>query len=125
MTLPSSTRIGTVRCPFAILRMRSRAALSASTSYSTKSLRFHSSQSRISLVCGQRAVPKSSSLGMFAFLDAQDLQQLAHDMINRSLHFLNARNVIAVHDDRKIRESLAFNFAAIVAEERDGQHFSF
>ena len=30
---------------------------SASTSYSTKSQRFHSSHSRISCVCGQRAVP--------------------------------------------------------------------
>src|ERR1700684_397600 len=43
ITLPSSTSTGTARCPVASSRMRWHAAASASTSYSTKSLRFHSS----------------------------------------------------------------------------------
>ena len=41
-------------------------------------------------VYGQLAVPKSSS-----FATAQHLQSLADDVIDRGLHFLNARNVIA------------------------------
>src|ERR1700722_2359363 len=49
-TLPSSTSTGTLRSPAATLLMRWRAAASASTSYSMKSLRFHSSHSRISCV---------------------------------------------------------------------------
>src|ERR1700733_1959915 len=112
--------MGTVRCPPEISRMRWRAAKSGSTSYSTNSLRFHSSQSRISPVWGQRAVPKSSSLAT-----SQHLQRFAHDMVDRSLHLLNAGDVVAVDDDGKIRQPLALNLAAIVPEEGDGEHISF
>src|SRR5271163_4053404 len=44
MTLPSSTKSGTVKGACASERMRWRARTSASTSYSVNSLPFHSSQ---------------------------------------------------------------------------------
>src|SRR5882724_8242519 len=97
--------------------MRPRAIGSASTSYSMNSLRFHSSQSRISEVWGQRAVPKSSSLDT-----AQDLQRFAHHVINRRLGFLDAGDVVTADDYREIGQCLAFDFAAIVAQKPDRQH---
>src|ERR1700722_13953478 len=105
--------------------MRARAAASASTSYSTKSARFHSSQSRIWLVCGQRALPKSSSIAMTEGLPRLALQRLAHHVVNRSLHFLNPRNVIAVHYDREIRQLLAHDLAAVITEKCNRQQFPF
>src|SRR5579859_7857331 len=97
--------------------MRSRAAGSASTSYSKKSLRLNSSHSRMSCVCGHRVVPKSSSLAT-----GNRLQSFPHDVVNRGLHFLNARNVIALHDDGEIGEGAALDLAAVVAEQRNRQH---
>src|SRR5580692_5338717 len=104
--------MGTVRWPAASSRMRWRAAGSASTSYSMKSLRFHSSQSRISPVCGQRAAPKSSSLATSRHLlslrilvyriPMQHLQCFADHVVDAGLDFLNARDVIAIYDDRKV-----------------------
>ena len=39
----------------------------------------------------------------------------------RGLNLLNARNVIAANDERKLRETLAMDFSAVVAEESDRQ----
>src|SRR5579863_9158988 len=99
--------------------MRLRAAGSASTSYSTKSERFHSNHSRISPVWGQRAVPKSSSLAT-----VQRLQRFANDVIDRRLHLLNAGNVVAVHDHGKVSQPLALDLAAVVAQQRHGQQIA-
>src|ERR1700689_2848362 len=124
--------MGTVRWPPAISRIRWRAAGSASTSYSTKSLRFHSSQSRISPVWGQRAAPKSSSLAtgvdplilrvLVQGALVQHLQRFADHVIDAGLYFLNAWDVIAIHHHGKVGEALAPDFTAVVAEQRDGQH---
>ena len=46
-------------------------------------------------------------------------------MVNRSLNLLNSRNVITAHDHRKINQTPAQNFSAIVAEQGDGQQVSF
>src|ERR1700722_6421168 len=119
-TLPSSTRIGTVRWPPDNSRMRSRATGSASTSYSMNSTPLNSSHSRISSVCGQRAAPKSSSLAM-----GKHLQGFADHMVDGGLDFLNPRNVIAADDQRKIRECAPLNFASVAAEQRDGEHTAF
>ena len=51
----------------------------------------------------------------------KDLQRLAQHMIDGGLHFLNARDVVAVYDDGEISEAIAFNLAAVVAEQCDGQ----
>src|ERR1700720_2958213 len=112
--------MGTVRCPPEISRMRPRATGSASTSYSTNSLRFHSSQSRISEVWGQRAVPKSSSLAT-----AQHLQRFAHHVVNRSLHFLDAGNVVAAHHQGKGCQTLALDLAAVVTQKSHRQQIPF
>src|SRR5579864_2749491 len=69
------------------------ASPSFSTSYSTKSQRRNSSQSRISWVWGQRAVPYSSSLATIQYL-----QGFANDVIDRSLHFLDPRDVVAMNE---------------------------
>src|SRR5277367_1477712 len=50
ITLPSSTRMGTIRRLLSSDRKRSRASASASMSYSTNSFRVHSSHSRSSSV---------------------------------------------------------------------------
>ena len=42
-------------------------------------------------------------------------------MVNRSLNFLDARNVVAAHDQREVGQSAAQDFAAVVAEQRDGE----
>src|SRR5271163_1855989 len=96
--------------------MRRRASGSASTSYSAKSEPFHSSHSRISCVWGQRAAPKSSSLAT-----NENLQGFADDVVDRGLHFLNARDVIARNHDGKIGQGPTLDFAAIVSEQRDGE----
>src|ERR1700733_11894475 len=114
-TLPSSTNIGTLRCPAARARMRLSAFGSASTSYSSNWRRCHSSHSRISCVCGQRAVPYNSSLAT-----VQHLQQLADDVVDRGLHFLDTRDVVALHHDGKVCELAAFDLAAVVAQQRNG-----
>src|SRR6202451_2239823 len=97
--------------------MRRRAFGSASTSYSTKAERFHSSHSRISCVCGHRAVPNSSSLAT-----TQHLQPFANDVIDRSLHFLNTGYVVALHDDGEVCQLTALDLAAVVAQQSDRQH---
>src|SRR6202789_172762 len=55
----------------------------------------------------------------------EPLQRFADHVINRGLHFLNARNVIAADNQRKIGEAAAQNFAAVVTQQRYGQHFAF
>src|SRR5579862_16861 len=52
VTLPSSTSMGTVRCPPVAAESLAKAAGSASTSYSSNSHLCHSSHSRISCVNG-------------------------------------------------------------------------
>src|SRR5271168_1033639 len=112
--------MGTVRCPFARECIRTRAARSASTSYSTNSVPFHSSHSRISCVYWQLFVPKSSRIAT-----AEHLQSFADDVVNRSLNFLNAWNVIATNNKRKIGQSSPLDFAAIVTKQRHRQKVAF
>src|SRR5277367_2627859 len=112
--------MGTVRCPFARECIRTRAARSASTSYSTNSVPFHSSHSRISCVYWQLFVPKSSRIAT-----AEHLQSFADDVVNRGLYFLNTRNVIATNDQRKISQSSPLDFTAIVAEQCHSQQLAF
>src|SRR5277367_3820742 len=119
-TLPSSTSTGTVRWPPESARILSRAARSASTSYSTKSSPRHSSHSRISCVCWQPAAPNSSSLAT-----VEDLHRFADYVIHGRLHFLNTRNVVGMNHDRKIREPTAQNLSAVVAQQRHGEHPAF
>src|ERR1700741_3027296 len=119
ITLSPSTRTGTVRWPFARARILSRAAGSASTSYSTKSVPFHSSHSRISCVYWHVLVPKSSSIA------GKRLQRFTNHVIHRGLNFLNPGNVIGMHDERKIRQPSPLDFAAIVAEQSHRQQVAF
>src|ERR1700688_131065 len=97
--------------------MRAKACWSDSTSNSRKSFPDHSSHSRISLVYGQVAVPYSSRLGIY-----ESLHRIAKSVINRRLNFLNARNVIGAHDQRKIRETSTNNFSAVIAQQRNSEH---
>src|SRR5271154_372061 len=112
--------MGTVRCPFARECIRTRAARSASTSYATNSVPFHSSHSRISWVYWQLFVPYSSRIAT-----ADHLQGLADHVVNRGLYFLNTRNVIGTNDQRKISQASPLNFAAIVPEQRHRQKVAF
>src|ERR1700730_2480920 len=96
--------------------MRCRASGSASTSYSTNSDPFHSSHSRISCVCGQRAAPKSSSLAM-----AQHLQGFPNDVINRGLDLLNARDVVTSDNNWKVCQAAPLDLSPVVTQERDRQ----
>src|SRR6185369_6150682 len=109
-----------MRCPPVSSRMRARAARSDSTSCSTNSHPRHSSHSRISRVCGQLPVPKSSSTGMFP-----QLQVLANHVVDRRLHFLNSRYVVTGHDQREIRKTAAADLAAVVAKQGNGQQLAF
>src|ERR1700685_1816269 len=52
------------------------------------------------------------------------LQQFAHDVLNRSLHFLDAGNVIALHDDGKIGQLPPFDLTTVIAQQSDGQHLA-
>src|ERR1700737_529106 len=96
--------------------MRSRACSSASTSYSSKSIRRISSQSRMSRVYGQPTVPNSSKLAT-----AQRLQILSDDVVDGGLHLLNARDVVRPHHDEMVGDSPPSDLTPIVAEERDRQ----
>ena len=46
-------------------------------------------------------------------------------MIDRRLHFLNARNVVAADDQREISQAAAQDFAAVIAEQRNGEQPTF
>src|SRR5215469_1471685 len=85
-----------------------------------KSCRRNSSQSRISCVCGHRAVPYISSVATM-----QSLQSLSHHVIDGCLHFLNARDVVAVHDEREFRQPPAKDFSTVVTKKGDRKHISF
>src|SRR5579863_9177644 len=119
ITFPFSTSNGTVKGAWASRCMRSRASRSASTSYSVKSFPFHSSHSRISLVYGHPAVPKSSRVGM-----TKALQCFAHQVIYRRLYLLNTRDVVGPDGQRKIREPPTNDFATVITEQGHGQHIS-
>src|SRR5689334_22781358 len=47
---------------------------------------------------------------------------LRHDVVDRRLHFLNARYVIAMNDERPIGETLPGDLPSVVPKKRDGEH---
>ena len=55
----------------------------------------------------------------------QHLQQFANDVVNRCLHFLNARDLVAMHYDRKINQASPLDLTAVITEQRDGERISF
>ena len=112
-TLSSSTSTGTLRWPPANCAhaLEARVA-STSTSYSTKSRRCHSSHSRISRCRGSA---RSRKVQVWPRPD--NLQHFADDVIDRGLHFLDARNVVASAPRAEIRQTAAQNLAAIIAQQ--------
>src|SRR5580704_7960092 len=53
------------------------------------------------------------------------LQELPNDVIDGRLHFLNAWNIVGTDYHRKVRDVPAQNFAAVIAEQSNGQQIAF
>src|SRR5689334_7212490 len=47
---------------------------------------------------------------------------LGHDVVDRRLHLLDARDVVATNDDRPIGKTLPCDLPSVVPEQRYGEH---
>src|SRR6185369_13782184 len=52
---------------------------------------------------------------------SQYLQHFANDVVDRGLRFLNARDVVALYDDRKVGQSTPLDLSAVVPQQCDRQ----